>query len=55
MKLPVNSEPTTLVRISAQLHLFDAAEGVFMLQDEDVVASVIETGPWECTDPFLVR
>jgi hypothetical protein len=51
MNLPVRSEPATLVRVSAQLHLFDAVEGVFMLQDENVVASVIETGPWECTRP----
>ena len=52
MDLPVRSEPATLVRVSAQLHLFDAVEGVFMLQDENVVASVIETGSWECTSPL---
>jgi len=42
------SEPDVLVVITAQLHLFDAVEGVFMLQDEKVVASVLETGTWEC-------
>ena len=52
MRLPVRSEPATLVRVSAQLHLFDAVEGVFMLQDEYVTASVIETGPWECNPPI---
>jgi len=51
MHLPVRSEPATLVRVSAQLHLFDAVEGVFMLQDENVTATVIETGPWECKPP----
>ena len=49
--LPVRSEPATLVRVTAQLHLFDAVEGVFMLQEENVSASVIETGPWECIFP----
>ena len=43
------NEPDVLVRVSAQLHLFDAVEGVFMLQDANVVASVSENGPWECT------
>ena len=52
MNLPVRSEPATLVRVSAQLHLFDAVEGVFMLQDENIVASVLETGSWECTSPL---
>lgn len=42
------AEPNVFVRVSAQLHLFDAVEGVFMLQDDNVVASVIETGTWEC-------
>jgi len=47
------SEPDVLVRVSAQLHLFDAIQGVFMLQDDNVIASVIETGTWECKKPFL--
>ena len=47
--LPKNTQSDTLVRVPAQLHLFDAVEGVFMLQDDHVIASVIETGPWECT------
>jgi hypothetical protein len=46
--LPKNTKSDVLVRVPAQLHLFDAVEGVFMLQDEHVIASVIETGPWEC-------
>lgn len=48
MKLPGRSAPDVLVQVSAELHLFDAVEGVFMLQDDNVVASVIETGTWEC-------
>ena len=49
MKMPEKkSEPDVLVSITAQLHLFDAVEGVFVLQDENVVASVLETGTWEC-------
>ena len=48
MKLPLKSKPTTLVRVTAQLHLFDAVEGIFMLQEENAIASVIEAGPWEC-------
>jgi hypothetical protein len=43
------TEPNVLVQVSAQLHLFDAVEGIFMLQDDSVIASVIETGTWECT------
>ena len=48
------SEPDVLVRVSAQLHLFDAVEGVFMLQDGNVNASIIETGVWECTRPLTI-
>ena len=47
------SNPDVLVRVSAQLHLFDAVQGVFMLQDDNVIASVIETGTWECKIPLL--
>ena len=58
MKIPDSkTDPDILVSVNAQLHLFDAVEGVFMLQDENVIASVQETGPWECTpcvfDPCL--
>lgn len=42
-----------LASVSAQLHLFDAADGVFMLQDDRVISSVIETGAWECS--FFLR
>ena len=48
------SEPNILIRVFAQLHLFDAVEGVFMLQDDNVTASVIETGTWECTQPLTI-
>jgi VID27 PH-like domain len=44
-------EAVTLTSVSAGLHLFDATEGVFMLQDAHVTASVVETGPWECESP----
>jgi hypothetical protein len=46
--ITTKTEPDVLVRVAAELHLFDAVEGVFMLQDDNVVASVIETGTWEC-------
>jgi hypothetical protein len=45
-------EAETLASVSAQLHLFDATESVFMLQDAHVTASVVETGPWECESPL---
>ena len=48
------SEPDVLVRVSAQLHLFDAVQGVFMLQDDNVSVSVIETGTWECKKPLTI-
>lgn len=48
-KMPVKQESDILVEVHGQLHLFDAAEGVFMLQDDNVTASVVETGRWECT------
>jgi hypothetical protein len=38
-----------LAEETAQLHLFDAANGVFMLQDESVKATVTEIGTWHCT------
>jgi len=44
-----------LATVSAQLHLFDAAESVFMLQDDNVKASVIEAGEWDCTYPFYLE
>jgi VID27 PH-like domain len=46
--ITTKTEPDVLVRVAAELHLFGAVEGVFMLQDDNVVASVIETGTWEC-------
>jgi hypothetical protein len=48
LSLPSKGESDILVRVPAQLHLFDAVEGVFMLQDDHVIASVVETGTWEC-------
>ena len=53
MNIPFKSK-ASLVRVTAQLHLFDAVEGVFMLQEENATASVIETGPWECICPLIL-
>ncbi|CCJ29788.1 unnamed protein product, partial [Pneumocystis jirovecii] len=36
-----------IVQVNAELHLFDAADNVFVLQDNDVVATVSEIGLWE--------
>lgn len=38
-----------IVQVNAELHLFDAADNVFVLQDNDVVATVSEIGLWECS------
>jgi len=47
--MPSNNSTDLLAQVPAQLHLFDAVEGVFMLQDNDVTASVIDVGNWECS------
>ncbi|BFZ59256.1 Vacuolar import and degradation protein 27 [Saitoella coloradoensis] len=36
-----------LAEVTAELHLFDAAQGVFMLQDQEVTAVVTEVGQWQ--------
>ncbi|KAG5438957.1 hypothetical protein PCANB_002287 [Pneumocystis canis] len=36
-----------IVQVSAELYLFDAADGVFVLQDNNITASVSEIGLWE--------
>jgi len=46
--LPSLTASKILARIPAELHLFDAVQGVFMLQEDKVVASVLETGEWDC-------
>jgi hypothetical protein len=48
LKLPSKGGSEVLVRVPAQLHLYDAVQMVFMLQDDHVTASVVETGTWEC-------
>lgn len=37
-----------LTEESAELHLFDVASGVFMLQDPKVTVAVSEVGQWQC-------
>ena len=51
LKMPAESSSDLLARVPAQLHLFDAVDGVFMLQDNNVTASVIDAGNWECLSP----
>jgi hypothetical protein len=51
LKMPAESSSDLLARVPAQLHLFDAVDGVFMLQDNNVTASVIDAGNWECLPP----
>lgn len=54
LKMPSNNSTDLLARVPAQLHLFDAVEGVFMLQDNNVTASVIDAGNWECISSFAL-
>lgn len=44
---PEDYSEKILVQVSAELHLFDAADSVFVLQDTDVVATVSEIDQWE--------
>jgi hypothetical protein len=48
-KSQLPKRPYNLVQISAELHLFDPVEGLFMLQEKEAEASVDETAEWECT------
>ncbi|EMR08578.1 hypothetical protein PNEG_03054 [Pneumocystis murina B123] len=44
---PVDNSIKIMVQVSAELHLFDAADNVFILQDSNVVATVSEIDTWE--------
>lgn len=41
------SDGEELARVEAELHIFDASEGVFELQESRVIATVSEIGKWE--------
>ncbi|KTW31575.1 hypothetical protein T552_00213 [Pneumocystis carinii B80] len=43
----VEDSTKIIVQVSAELHLFDAADNVFILQDSNVVATVSEIDTWE--------
>ncbi len=43
-----DAEGELLVQAEAELHLFDAGQEVFMMQDEMVTASVLDLGNWHC-------
>jgi VID27 PH-like domain len=49
LQLPTHTASKILAAVPAELRLFDAIQGVFMLQEDKVVASVIETGEWDCS------
>ena len=36
-----------------ELHLFDLNSNTFILQDQEVTATVSEVGRWECESPFF--
>lgn len=42
-----NEQTKIIVQVSAELHLFDPVDNVFILQDNNVVATVSEIGQWE--------
>ncbi|KAG4304924.1 hypothetical protein PORY_001599, partial [Pneumocystis oryctolagi] len=43
----ITNQTKIIVQVRAELHLFDAADNVFVLQDSNVVAIVSEIGTWE--------